>query len=77
MIRNTAKVLSGALSLLPRSRAKLADKLLESLDQPRQRDIDNLWAEEVEDRIEAYEKGEIKLISGKEIFRKLRFKKRR
>lgn len=77
MIRNTTKVVSDALSLPPRTRAKLANKLLESLDQPRQKAIDKLWADEVEDRIEAYEKGEIKVISGKEIFRELRPKKRR
>lgn len=77
MIRNTAKVVTDALSLPPRSRARLADKLLESLDQPKQREIDNLWAEEAEDRIDAYEKGEIKVISGKEVFRKLRMKRKR
>jgi putative addiction module component (TIGR02574 family) len=77
MIRNTAKVVTDALSLPPRSRARLADKLLESLDQPKQREIDNLWAEEAEDRIDAYEKGEIKVLSGKEVFRKLRMKRKR
>ena len=77
MIRNTAKVVADALSLPPRSRARLADKLLESLDQPKQREIDNLWAEEAEDRIDAYEKGEIRVISGKEVFRKLRMKRKR
>ncbi len=77
MIRNTAKVVTDALSLPPRSRARLADKLLESLDEPRQRGINKLWADEVEDRIDAYEKGEIKVISGKQVFRKLRIKKRR
>jgi putative addiction module component (TIGR02574 family) len=77
MIRNTAKVITDALSLPPRSRAKLADKLLESLDEPRRKEIDNLWADEAEDRIDAYEKGEIKVISGKEVFRKLRMKKKR
>lgn len=77
MIRNTAKVVTDALSLPPRSRAKLADKLLESLDQPGQKKIDNLWADEAEDRIDAYEKGEIKVTSGKDVFRKLKIKKNR
>lgn len=77
MIRNTAKVVSDALSLPPRSRAKLANKLMESLAAPSQRAVDRLWAEEAEDRIDAYEKGEIKIISGKEVFRKLRTKKKR
>ena len=77
MIRNTAKVVTEALSLPPRSRAKLAEKLLESLDEPRQREIESLWAEEVEDRIDAYERSEIKVISGKKVFRKFTTKKKR
>jgi putative addiction module component (TIGR02574 family) len=77
MIRNTAKVVTEALSLPPRSRARLAEKLLESLDEPRQREINKLWADEVEDRIDAYEKGEIKVISGKEVFRNLSTKRKR
>ena len=68
MIRNTAKVVTEALSLPPRSRARLADKLLESLNQPRQGEVNKLWAAEVEDRIDAYEKGEIKVIPGKRLF---------
>jgi hypothetical protein len=76
MIRNTAKVVNDALSLPPRSRARLANKLLQSLDEPRQREIDKLWVKESEDRIDAFERGEIKIISGKEVFRKLRTKKK-
>ena len=50
MIRNSAKIVSDALSLPPRSRAKLAERLLESLEDPKQKEIDRLWADEVEDR---------------------------
>jgi len=77
MIRNSAKVANDALSLPPKSRAKLAEKLLESLDGPRQREIDRLWAEEAEDRIDAYERGDLKAIPGKEVFRRLKPKKKR
>jgi hypothetical protein len=38
MIRSSAKVVNDALSLPPKSRPKLAEKLLESLDDPRQRE---------------------------------------
>ena len=76
MIRNTAKLVTEALSLPPRSRARLADKLLESLNQPRQGEVNKLWAAEVEDRIDAYEKGEIKVIPGKRVFRNLRTKRK-
>jgi putative addiction module component (TIGR02574 family) len=77
MIRNSAKVFKDALALSPRSRAKLAEKLLESLDDPRQGEIGHLWAEEVEDRIDAYEKGYLKSIPGNEVFRRLKLKKKR
>ena len=77
MIRNSAKVVSEALSLPLRSRAKLAEQLLESLDDPKQKEIDRLWADEVEDRIDAYEKGELKAIPGQEVFRRLTPRKKR
>jgi len=70
MIRSSAKVVSDALSLPPRSRAKLAERLLESLDDSTQKEIDHLWADEVEDRIDAYERGELKAIPGEEVFRR-------
>lgn len=77
MIRNSTKVISEALSLPPRSRAKLAEQLLESLDDPKQKEIDRLWATEVEDRIDAYERGELKAIPGKEVFRRLKPRKKK
>ena len=77
MNRNSAKVVNDALSLPPRSRAKLAEKLLESLDEPRQKEIDRLWAHEAEDRIDAYERSELKAIPGKEVFRRLKPRKKR
>jgi putative addiction module component (TIGR02574 family) len=77
MIRNSAKVVSDALSLPPRSRAKLAEQLFESLDDPKQKEIDHLWADEVEDRIDAYERGELKAIPGQEVFRRFKPSKKR
>ena len=77
MIRNSAKIVSDALLLPPRSRAKLAERLLESLDDPKQKEIDRRWADEVENRIDAYERGELKVIPGEEVFRRLKPKKKR
>ena len=61
----------------PRSRAKLAERLLESLDDPKQQEFYRLWAEEVEDRIDAYEQGSLKVIPGKEVFRRFKPRKRK
>lgn len=77
MIRNNAKVIRDALSLPPKARAKLAEELLESLDDPNQKEIDRRWADEAEDRIDAYERGEIKTIPGQEVFRRLKPRKKR
>jgi putative addiction module component (TIGR02574 family) len=72
MRNSAAKVASDALSLPAKSKARLAERLLESLDDPKQKEIDRLWAEEVEDRIDAYERGELKAIPGREVFRRLK-----
>jgi len=37
-----------------------------------QKEIDRLWADEVEDRIDAYERGDLKAIPGEEVFRRLK-----
>jgi putative addiction module component (TIGR02574 family) len=76
MIKQTARVAKVALALPPRSRAKLAEQLLQSLDAPNQKEIDSLWADEAEARVDAYERGEMKAVSAREVFRKLRMRKR-
>jgi len=69
MATDTMRILKDVLKLSPKERANLADKILSSLDQPNEY-IDNLWSEEVEDRINAYKKGKIKAVSLKEVLAK-------
>ena len=71
----TAKLAKEALSLPPKSRAKLAGKLLESLDVSKQRENDALWAEEAENRLDAFEQGKLQAIPGPEVFKKLKSRK--
>jgi len=59
MSKTGAQVLEKALSLPPSERAELADGLLSSLDASPDHRIDELWAQEAEDRIDAFERGEI------------------
>jgi putative addiction module component (TIGR02574 family) len=66
--KNGAQVLEKALALPPDERAELAARLLSSLDTERQCKIDEMWAEEAEDRIDALERGEIRTVSVKEAF---------
>lgn len=63
------KILKEASTLKPAQKAELIDKLISSLDTP-DKEIDELWAKEVECRIDAYERGKIKSISLKEVLEK-------
>jgi len=63
------KILKEALTLKPSEKAKLIDKLLSSLDVPDKK-IDELWAKEAENRINAYEQGKIKTVSLEKVLEK-------
>jgi putative addiction module component (TIGR02574 family) len=62
------QLLKEALSLPPGERAEIAERLLSSLDSPERRRIDALWTTEAEDRLDAYEQGEIKAIPAERVF---------
>lgn len=57
------------LALKPIEKLQLIDELLLSLDKPN-KDFDEIWAEEVEKRIDAYDKGQILNIEAKEVFKR-------
>jgi putative addiction module component (TIGR02574 family) len=64
---------SEALNLTPIKKIELIEKLYFSLDSPDSRQqIDMLWAEEAEARIEAFDKGEIETISSEKVFAKIK-----
>ena len=63
-----------AVSLPVDSRLQLIEKLLISLNLPTHPEIERLWAEEAERRVEQIERGEVKLISGNKVFEKIRNK---
>lgn len=67
--KKTAQLLDEALSLPPAERAQLIDRLLTSLDSSREHALDELWAQEAEDRVDAFERGEIKAVSSRDVFR--------
>lgn len=62
------EILREALSLPPGERAEIAERLLSSLDTPDRQRLDDLWASEAEDRLSAYERGEIKTVNAKQVF---------
>jgi putative addiction module component (TIGR02574 family) len=68
------KVFNEALSLPSDARMSLVEKLLTSLNLPTHADINLLWAEEAERRVFQIDQGDVALISGDEVFAKIRRK---
>ena len=62
-------LLQKALTLTPAQRVALIDNLLASLDTPDKK-IDTLWIQEVENRIDAYEQGQLKAVTLDQILEK-------
>ena len=59
MTLQSQKILQEALGLTPVERAELVEQILASFEFPARKDIDAAWAKEAEERIDAYERGEI------------------
>ena len=57
------------MTMKPAQKAELIDKLILSLDVPNQK-VEEQWKDEVENRVKAYESGEIATVSMKEVFQK-------
>jgi hypothetical protein len=61
-----------ALKLEPEARAKLAEKLLRSLDDLSDDDVEQLWAEEASRRDAEIDSGEASLRDAEDVFREAR-----
>ena len=72
MVDRSAQILKDALSLSATERIALVERLLASLDSLASEHIDVLWGQEAEDRIEAFERGEIPTIAAKDVFDDIR-----
>jgi len=64
------ELISMADSLPVDIKTKLIDKLLNSL-HPSQKEIDELWAKEVERRVEEIKTGKVKTILGEKVFKEI------
>ncbi len=60
-------IVDQALSFSSQDRIAVAEMLLSSLDSPDPA-IDAVWKGEVEERVDAYERGELEAISAKQVF---------
>jgi putative addiction module component (TIGR02574 family) len=56
-----------ALGLSSDERAKLADIMLASLSTPIT-EIEDAWAQEIEQRVEAFDRGEVQSFAAEEVF---------
>jgi len=68
------KVVDEALLLPADDRVGLVEKIIESLNLPTRSEVDKLWAEEAERRIQELDDGNVDLIPGETVFAKIRKK---
>ena len=62
------ELLEQALTLNVNERTRLIDELFKSIDKPDE-EIDQIWVDEANKRLEAYRKGEIKAVPMENIFK--------
>ena len=67
----TNELFAEAISLPIDIKTRLMEQLLKSL-HPTHKEIDKLWAMEAEKRVKEFKNGKVKMISGEEVFRKIR-----
>ncbi len=72
MIKTKEKLLSEVLKLSPVDKAQIVEDILSSFESRDREGIDKLWEDEVENRISAYEKGQIKTKPLKDVFKKFK-----
>ena len=72
MTTATAKLADQILSLPCEDRIYLVDRLLESLNAPSREEIDRVWAEEAERRIDELDSGKVQAIPGEQVFAEIR-----
>lgn len=66
------KDLIAEISDLPvEQRVRIADQILQTLNTP-DPDIESAWMQEVEKRVDEYDKGKVDLVPAREVFKSLR-----
>lgn len=68
MAKHRKQILAEALKLPPTERAELVENLLSSFEFQPRKSIDALWAQEAEDRIDAFESGEMTSKPASDVF---------
>ena len=77
MAKPSKQILAEAMKLPPVERAELVENLLASFEFQSRRKIDALWAEEAEERIDAFERGEMAAIPARDVFEEIEKNRRK
>lgn len=77
MTRHANQLLRDVLALTPEDRAELAEHVLASLDSPDRMKIDEEWAMEADDRVAAYERGELPTVAAEDVYREYRERRKK
>jgi putative addiction module component (TIGR02574 family) len=71
MSANSEQILQQALALSPQDRAEIVERLLASFQVPPDPHLDELWAREADDRLDAYDRGELGAVPAEEVFARI------
>jgi putative addiction module component (TIGR02574 family) len=71
MSAKSERLLAEALGLPPVERAALVEEILSSFNFPSREEVDSRWATEAEDRIDAYDRGDIRSKPASEVFERI------
>lgn len=74
MSMTMGQILAEAKSLAPQQREAIAEALLIDVDEADQDEVDAAWAEEIDRRLAAYDRGEVQAVPPAEMFRRIREK---
>ena len=74
MTEKSQVVLEEALKLTANERAEVVERLIASLDEVPDTDVEQAWQEEIQKRLHQIERGEVKLIDSDTVMAELRKK---
>jgi putative addiction module component (TIGR02574 family) len=72
MSASSEQILKEALALPLQERAELVEQLLATFQSPPDPHLDELWAREAEDRLDAYDRGELKAVPAEDVFNRIK-----
>jgi putative addiction module component (TIGR02574 family) len=68
MSKELEKIINAAMTLNLKERAQLAGTLLSSLDEAPESEIERLWIQEADRRLQEFREGKVKGIPSEEVF---------